>query len=164
MNSKDLLGQLAEHLSVRRAFGTAYERDGLLVIPVALVAGGGGGGEGTVLLGDGTGGSAGTAPSGSGGGFGGLVLPIGTYVVKDDSVRFVPVVNVTVIVLAGLSLVRLLVRSRGRGRRRHAHRAQLLLHRTSTSFGSLDRPLGPTCPNSPDDGSAFPAVREDAAK
>jgi hypothetical protein len=24
--------------------------------------------------------------------------------------------------------------------------------------------LGPTCPNPPDDGSAFPAVREDAAK
>ena len=43
-------------------------------------------------------------------------------------------------------------------------RVQLLLHRTSTSFGSLDRPLGPTCPNPPDDGSAFPAVREDAAK
>ena len=121
VNSKDLLGQLAEHLSVRRAFGTAYERDGLLVIPVALVAGGGGGGEGTGPQGGDTGGSAGTPPSGSGGGFGGLVLPIGTYVVKDDSVRFVPVVNVTVIVLAGLSLVRLLVRSRGRGRRRRAH-------------------------------------------
>ena len=121
MDSKELLGQVAENLSVRRAFGTAYERDGLLVIPVALVAGGGGGGEGTAPQDDDTGASAGTAPSGSGGGFGGLVLPIGTYVVKDDSVRFVPVVDVTVIVLAGLSLARLLVRSRGRSLRRRAH-------------------------------------------
>jgi len=121
VDSKELLGQVAENLSVRRAFGTAYEMDGLLVIPVALVAGGGGGGEGTAPQDDDTGASAGTAPSGSGGGFGGLVLPIGTYVVKDDSVRFVPVVDVTVIVLAGLSLVRLLFRSRGRSRRRRAH-------------------------------------------
>jgi len=29
---------------VRRAFGAAYEKDGALIIPVALVAGGGGGG------------------------------------------------------------------------------------------------------------------------
>ena len=129
MDSKDLLGQVAENLSVRRAFGTAYEKDGLLVIPVALVAGGGGGGEGTGPQGDDTGGSDGTVPSGSdgtvpsgsGGGFGGLVLPIGTYVVKDGSVRFVPVVDVTVIVLASLSLARLLARSRGRSLRRRAH-------------------------------------------
>jgi len=32
---------------VSRAFGTAYEKGGSLVIPVAFVAGGGGGGEGT---------------------------------------------------------------------------------------------------------------------
>jgi uncharacterized spore protein YtfJ len=121
VDGKDLLGQVAENLSVRRAFGTAYEIDGLSVIPVALVAGGGGGGEGMGPPGDDTGGRDGTVPSGSGGGFGGLVLPVGTYVVKDGNVRFVPAVDVTVIVLASLGLARLLLRSRRRSQRRCAH-------------------------------------------
>jgi hypothetical protein len=48
MDTQDLISRMSENLSVRRAFGAAYEKDGLLVIPVALVAGGGGGGEGTM--------------------------------------------------------------------------------------------------------------------
>ena len=44
MDVDDLLTKLSDNLSVRRAFGTAYEKDGVLIIPVALVAGGGGGG------------------------------------------------------------------------------------------------------------------------
>ena len=47
MDVENLLAKVAENLSVRRAFGTAYEKDGMLIIPVALVAGGGGGGTGT---------------------------------------------------------------------------------------------------------------------
>ena len=47
MDVETILAKAAENLSVRRAFGTAYERDGMLIIPVALVAGGGGGGAGT---------------------------------------------------------------------------------------------------------------------
>ncbi len=43
MDVEDLLAAASENLSVRRAFGTAYEKDGMLIIPVALVAGGGGG-------------------------------------------------------------------------------------------------------------------------
>ena len=48
MDTHELMGRLSENLSACRAFGAAYEKDGLLVIPVALVAGGGGGGEGTM--------------------------------------------------------------------------------------------------------------------
>jgi hypothetical protein len=44
MDVENLLAKLGDNLSVRRAFGTAYEKDGVLIIPVALVAGGGGGG------------------------------------------------------------------------------------------------------------------------
>ncbi|HLK72168.1 MAG TPA: hypothetical protein VKU77_00830 [Streptosporangiaceae bacterium] len=44
MDAAKLLDQVSENLSVRRAFGAAYEKDGALIIPVALVAGGGGGG------------------------------------------------------------------------------------------------------------------------
>ncbi len=41
MDTHELMGRMSENLSVRRAF----EKDGLLVIPVALAAGGG---EGTM--------------------------------------------------------------------------------------------------------------------
>jgi hypothetical protein len=43
MDVENLLVKASDHLSVRRAFGTAYEKDGMLIIPVAIVAGGGGG-------------------------------------------------------------------------------------------------------------------------
>jgi hypothetical protein len=102
----------------------------VLVIPVALVAGGGGGGEGIGVPGpevsgpdpvvDGAGGEDPPAvPLGSGGGFGGVVVPLGVYVVADGQVRFVPVVDVTVLALvAGVAVVRLLTRRRVGGRRR----------------------------------------------
>jgi uncharacterized spore protein YtfJ len=119
MNAKDLLGKIGNNLSVGRSFGTAYEKDGLYIIPVALVAGGGGGGEGP------------TAPSStsesesseddahtpSGAGFGGVVIPVGAYVVKDDDVRWVPAVNVTLLALAGLGVLRLIIRSTVKARK-----------------------------------------------
>jgi len=40
---------------------------------------------------------------GSGGGFGGLVMPVGVYVVKGDQVRRVPAVDVTVVVGSNLA-------------------------------------------------------------
>lgn len=47
----------------------------------------------------------------AGWGFGGLVLPSGAYVVKGDQVRWVPAVDVTIAVLASLSLMRMLARA-----------------------------------------------------
>jgi len=126
MDTENILARLAENLSVRRAFGAAYEKDGMLIIPVALVAGGGGGGTGARP--DGQPGARtaehDAAPKDSrradaGGGYGGLVLPSGAYVVKGDQVRWVPAVDTTIVVLASLSLVRVLARAwtRRRGRR-----------------------------------------------
>ncbi len=132
MDTQELMNRMSENLSVRRAFGAAYEKDGLLVIPVALVAGGGGGGEGTMPKDQDRGphtapetsdetvrGPEGAAGTGSGGGFGGLIMPIGAYVVKDDQARWVPAVDVTVLVLASFSMVRWLARLWAHGRRRH---------------------------------------------
>ena len=136
MDVAKILAKVAENLSVRRAFGAAYEKDGLLIIPVAGVAGGGGG-TGTAAAG---GGEAAAHPSdlpepapaghdaasqdsgrtGAGGGFGGLVLPSGAYVVKGDQVRWVPAVDPTIVVLASLGLVRVLARTWTRRRRRHS--------------------------------------------
>jgi hypothetical protein len=54
----------------------------------------------------------------AGGGYGGLVLPTGAYVVKGGQVRWVPAVDMTIVVLASLSLARVLARTWTRSRRR----------------------------------------------
>ena len=121
MDVENLLAKASENLSVRRAFGTAYEKDGMLIIPVALVTGGGGGGTGTARSrrDDSAAGPGAPGSMEAGGGFGGLVLPSGAYVVKGDQVRWVPAVDVTIIVVASLTLVRGLVRTWTRRSRRH---------------------------------------------
>ena len=133
MDVENILAKATENLSVRRVFGTAYEKDGMLIIPVALVVGGGGGGGGTARTG---GGDAAARPddppeagpagpeaasrdpgrTGAGGGFGGLLLPSGVYVVTGDRVRWVPAVDLTIVVLASLGLVRVLARAWARRR------------------------------------------------
>lgn len=128
MDVQELLGKVAQHLSVSRAFGTAYEKGGSLVIPVALVAGGGGGGEGPsrtptsdsvddVESEDVGGPSDGGASSGSGGGLGGVVMPVGVYVVKDDQVRWIPAVNANLVIIVAFLTLRMISRARRRARR-----------------------------------------------
>jgi uncharacterized spore protein YtfJ len=137
MDVGDLLAKASDSLSVRRAFGATYEKDGMLIIPVALVAGGGGGGRARTRRGD-PAADPGSLPDGdiaahdpapqdagrmeAGGGFGGLVLPAGVYVVKGDQVRWVPAVDVTIVALASLGAVRVLARTWTRRRRRRGHR------------------------------------------
>jgi uncharacterized spore protein YtfJ len=129
VNTRELLDRIAENVSVRRSFGAAYEREGVLIIPVAFVVGGGGGGEGPVKP-QATGHSraietaepangASQQPTGTGGGFGGLVMPMGVYVVKGDQVRWVPAFDTTLIALASLSVMRVLVGLLKNGRRRN---------------------------------------------
>jgi uncharacterized spore protein YtfJ len=120
---QELLSKVAQHLSVSRAFGTAYEKDGSLVIPVALVAGGGGGGEGTSgqpssdsALDDEDAASD-AESSGSGGGFGGVVMPVGVYVVKDEQVRWVPAINANLVIVIAFLTLRMIARARRRARR-----------------------------------------------
>jgi uncharacterized spore protein YtfJ len=124
MDVKELLGKVADHLSVGRAFGPAYERDGNLVIPVAFVAGGGGGGgsetaDTKASPEDATASDGQHGPgAGSGGGFGGVVMPVGVYVVDGERVRWVPAVNVTLIALAAIGLLRVVASTRARRHRR----------------------------------------------
>jgi uncharacterized spore protein YtfJ len=81
------LGQLAsaarEMFSARLVYGEPVERDGLVVIPAATVVGGGGGGEGDAQ------------PVREGAGFGVLARPAGAFVVRGESVTWVPAVDVT---------------------------------------------------------------------
>jgi hypothetical protein len=121
---------------VRRAFGTAYEKDGMLIIPVAIVAGGGG--AGTAQVAPGNPAAERGSPPGEGaavhditpqnpgrtdvgGGFGGLVLPSGAYVVRGDQVRWIPAVDVTIVAVASLSLLQVVART---WTRRRTHRGR----------------------------------------
>jgi uncharacterized spore protein YtfJ len=137
MDVGDLLMKASDNLSVRRAFGAAYEKDGMLIIPVAMVAGGGGGGTARPRRGNPPSrpgsppgedpAAPGTPPPDSertdtGGGFGGLVLPAGAYVVRGDQVRWVPAVDATIVILASLSLVRVLARTWTVWRRQRSRR------------------------------------------
>jgi uncharacterized spore protein YtfJ len=105
-------------MTVRRVFGEAYQADGVTIIPVAVVRGGGGGGGG-----EGDSGVNGKNGTGSGGGmgFGVDARPVGVYVVKDGEVSWQPAIDVMRIVIGGqvLGLVAILaVRSLLRRRRR----------------------------------------------
>jgi uncharacterized spore protein YtfJ len=58
------------------------------------------------------------ASSGSGGGFGGMVMPVGVYVVKDEKVRWIPAVNVNLIIIVVFVTLRMILRARFRAQRR----------------------------------------------
>lgn len=112
MNIERLLSRAADEVSVGRAFGPPVEHDGTLVIPVAWVAGGGGGGESGE-----PGSDRQDVASGSGGGFGSVAWPLGVYEIRDGRVRWVPALDATRIVLAGIAILRAVLRMRkGRGR------------------------------------------------
>lgn len=126
MKVQELMDQAREVMTVKRVFGEPYEKDGLTIIPVARVMGGGGGGEGRMVAPEGaaaeTGegqGAAVPAGSGSGAGFGMAARPAGVYVIKEGDVRWLPAVDVNRIVL-GAQIVAvvflLVVRSIARAR------------------------------------------------
>ena len=103
MSVGELLTTIRETLTARRVFGEPIERDGVVVIPAAVVYGGGGGGVGV--------------PQGEGGGFGLLARPTGAFVVKDGTARWVPALDVNRLgVVAGVvAVVWLLARRRSAG-------------------------------------------------
>ncbi len=115
MDGKELVDRFGEHIAVGRAFGSAYEKDESTVIPVAIVVGGAGSGAGD-----------GREGKGEGGGFGGLVYPIGVYVIRDGDAKFVPSVNASRIAASALSLVGIAAKRAVR-RRRIAKRASATL-------------------------------------
>ena len=91
MSMQEMLTSAREAITVRRVFGEPYERDGITIIPVASVMGGGGGGSGR---------DAGGA-SGDGGGFGVRARPVGAFVIRDGGVRWEPALDLNRIILGG---------------------------------------------------------------
>ena len=76
MNPEELLQRVRDSLGAQIVYGEPVERDGVTVIPAAVVRGGGGGG--------------GDSAGNGGGGFGLNGRPVGAYVIKDGEVTWKP--------------------------------------------------------------------------
>ncbi|MFC4069309.1 spore germination protein GerW family protein [Actinoplanes subglobosus] len=90
-----------------RVFGEPIERDGVTVVPVAVIRGGGGAGAGSGTPAD----SDQVEGEGSGAGFGFSARPAGVYVIRNGDVLWRPALNVNQIIAGGqiLGVVALLV-------------------------------------------------------
>lgn len=83
MKVNELISTAKDTITVKRVYGDPYEKDGLTIIPAAVVGGGAGGGSGHDEKGQ----------EGEGGGFGVSGRPAGVYVVKDGAVAWRPAVD-----------------------------------------------------------------------
>jgi uncharacterized spore protein YtfJ len=100
MDTSEFLDQISAHVRDNHVFGQPYERDGVTVIPAAVVYAGGGGGGGS---------SAGpddqrpaeAGPQGLGGGLGIVARPVGAFVIKDGEVRWQPAFDLTRVAIGG---------------------------------------------------------------
>lgn len=90
MNLDELLHDAHDSLTVKKVYGEPYEKNGVTLIPAAVIRGGGGAGEG----------EDGEASQGSGGGFGLTARPVGAYEIHGNNAHWIPAVDVTKIVIA----------------------------------------------------------------
>ena len=105
-------------MTVRRVFGEPVERDGVILVPAAVIRGGMGGGGGrrhdeSTAIDEADSGVA----SGEGGGFGVVAAPAGAYVLREGQVHWRPAINVNLLVSAATAVMItwLLTQPRARG-------------------------------------------------
>jgi uncharacterized spore protein YtfJ len=89
MDLPEAISNARDSITAKRVYGEPYERNGVTVIPAAVVMGGGGGGEG----------DQGNGPTGSGGGFGLRARPVGAYVVRGEKVGWQPALDLNRVIL-----------------------------------------------------------------
>jgi uncharacterized spore protein YtfJ len=106
MNVEQVLARSGDLMSAGRVFGPPIEREGVTLVPVAWVIGGGGSGVGGPV-----------ESPGDGAGFGVASIPIGAYVIKNGDARFVPSYPTTILALIGARLAARLLKRRRRWRR-----------------------------------------------
>ena len=97
-NLDQLLQGHRDAVNVRRVYGDPIERDGVTVVPAAVVIGGTGGG--------------GDNEGNGGGGFGLFARPIGAWEIRNGAVQWRPVVDVWRVLLLGATLLVLFRRRR----------------------------------------------------
>lgn len=105
MDVEELITNARDAVSVKRVYGEPYEKDGLTVIPAAVVRGGGGAGSGDK---DGR-------EHGAGGGFGLTARPTGAWIIDGaGKVVWKPAIDANRAALGGqlIGLVAILVTGR----------------------------------------------------
>jgi len=96
MKVTEVLSAAKDAITVRRVYAEPYEKDGLTVIPAAVVRGGAGGGTGHDDKGQ----------DGEGGGFGMIGRPAGAFVVKDGQVDWRPAIDPNrIVAMVGLAVI-----------------------------------------------------------
>jgi len=86
MNAQQVLSGAQDVLTARRVFGDPIERDGSLILPVAVVGGGGGGGGRTDQ---------------EGAGFGLKARPAGVFVLRDGDATWRPALDLNKVIIGG---------------------------------------------------------------
>ena len=115
MDVHEVLNHARDAMTVKRVFGDPYEKEGVVVIPVANVMGGagagGGPGAGAKLAGGEEAVGEGAADAGYGMGYGLRATPAGVYVIKDGEVEWKPALDMNRLTLqrAGVAIVALCV-------------------------------------------------------
>ena len=90
MEVQELIAGARDAITVKRVYGDPYEKNGLTVIPAAVVRGGGGAGGGEH-----------DDEKGQGGGFGLVARPSGAWIIEEGKATWKPAVDVNRIVLGG---------------------------------------------------------------
>jgi uncharacterized spore protein YtfJ len=115
MNVAEVFGAARDSITVKRVYAEPYEKDGLTIIPAAVVGGGAGGGAGHDDKGQ----------EGEGGGFGASARPAGAYVIKDGQVGWRPALDPNrIIQMVGMVIIAYLlsrprtIRARAKAERR----------------------------------------------
>jgi uncharacterized spore protein YtfJ len=115
MNVDEMLTGARDAMTVKRVYGDPIERDGVLVIPAAKVAGGGGGG--------------GDSENNAGGGFGVSAKPAGAWIIRNGEVEWTPAIDATriaslamVVAIVFLWTVRSFAKANSRAREKAAKR------------------------------------------
>lgn len=85
----EILRGARDAITVKRVYGEPIETDGVTVVPAAAVRGGGGGG--------------GDEEDNGGAGFGVGARPVGAYVIEGQTVRWVPAIDVSRVLLFGVA-------------------------------------------------------------
>ena len=116
MDVHEVLNHARDAMTVKRVFGDPYEKEGVVVIPVANVMGGAGagGGPGVGAQPASAGEEAvgeGARDSGYGMGYGLRATPAGVYVIKGGEVEWKPALDMNRLALqrAGVTIAALLI-------------------------------------------------------
>ncbi|WP_040392270.1 spore germination protein GerW family protein [Catelliglobosispora koreensis] len=93
VNVMETIREVVDGATAGKVFGTPITQNGLTVLPVAKVSGGGGGGSGTGPAEDGH------EAGGTGGGLGVSAKPLGVFIIRNGNVGWRPAIDVNKVIV-----------------------------------------------------------------